>query len=111
MPLHGNFLADYRPCLLVQTSFAFYPLPRLDSEKDDSTIYSGYKQSDAVPPPWLRDEDHMFDKEDPRSAVALARTNWLHRRANKIHGPKGAPISNDDLLYTLSVFITQPIEW
>lgn len=53
----------------------------------------------------------MFEKEDPRGAIALARTNWLHRRANKTHGPKGAPISNDDLLYTLSVFVTQPIFW
>lgn len=53
----------------------------------------------------------MFEKEDPRSAIALARTNWLHRRANSIHGPKGAPISNEDLLYTMSVFVTMPIEW
>jgi hypothetical protein len=41
---------------------------------------------------------------DPRSAIALARTNYLHRRW-------GAKISNGDLLYTLSLFILEPPLW
>lgn len=39
---------------------------------------------------------------DPRGAIALARTNWLHSKYQ---------ISNDDYLYTLSLFITEPGAW
>ncbi|KDQ50418.1 hypothetical protein JAAARDRAFT_42081 [Jaapia argillacea MUCL 33604] len=39
---------------------------------------------------------------DPRCALAVARTNWLHSKYN---------ISNDDYLYTLSLFILEPIRW
>jgi hypothetical protein len=41
-----------------------------------------------------------FDGE--RHAKALGRVNWLHGQYN---------ISNDDLLYTLSVFISAPERW
>lgn len=97
--------------VLLITSFSFYPLPRADSESKDKIVKQPAPTKSRREPPWLHDEDVMFEKEDPRAAIALARTNWLHRRANKTHGPKGAPISNDDLLYTLSVFVTQPIFW
>ncbi|KAG7441342.1 uncharacterized protein BT62DRAFT_908696 [Guyanagaster necrorhizus] len=36
----------------------------------------------------------------PRSNIALARVNWLHRRYN---------ISNDDMLHTLALFILEPM--
>ncbi|KAK0452066.1 uncharacterized protein EV420DRAFT_690326 [Desarmillaria tabescens] len=36
----------------------------------------------------------------PRGNIALARMNWLHRRYK---------ISNDDLLYTLSLFVLEPM--
>ncbi|KAJ8462366.1 hypothetical protein ONZ45_g17963 [Pleurotus djamor] len=36
---------------------------------------------------------------DPRGSIALARTNWLHSKYK---------ISNDDYLYTLSLFILEP---
>jgi len=39
-----------------------------------------------------------------RSTEALARTNFLH----SLYGSK---ISNDDLLYTLSLFLLEPIRW
>ncbi|CAD0107687.1 unnamed protein product, partial [Aureobasidium uvarum] len=39
-----------------------------------------------------------------RSAEALARTNFLH----SLYGGK---ISNEDLLYTLSLFLLEPIRW
>ncbi|KAH0284001.1 hypothetical protein M436DRAFT_74095 [Aureobasidium namibiae CBS 147.97] len=39
-----------------------------------------------------------------RSSEALARTNFLH----SLYGSK---ISNDDLLYTLSLFLLEPIRW
>ncbi|KAK4703145.1 hypothetical protein P7C70_g3074, partial [Phenoliferia sp. Uapishka_3] len=41
---------------------------------------------------------------DPRSAVAVARINYLH-------GLWASKISNDDLLYTLSTFILEPNVW
>lgn len=46
------------------------------------------------------------DPREERSRKAIARMNYLH-------GPyiKSGKISNDDLLYTLSVFITAPITW
>ena len=43
---------------------------------------------------------YPFDSE--RHARALARMNWLHSKYN---------ISNDDKLYTLSVFLTVPQRW
>ena len=43
---------------------------------------------------------YPFDSE--RHARAIARMNWLHSNYN---------ISNDDKLYTLSVFITVPQRW
>ncbi|TFK51574.1 hypothetical protein OE88DRAFT_1801631 [Heliocybe sulcata] len=39
---------------------------------------------------------------DPRCAIAIARTNWLHSKYD---------ISNDDYLYTLCLFIFEPIDW
>ncbi|KZS96448.1 hypothetical protein SISNIDRAFT_451185 [Sistotremastrum niveocremeum HHB9708] len=39
---------------------------------------------------------------DPRAAIAIARLNWIHGHYN---------ISNDDYLYTLSLFIFEAIRW
>ncbi|RDB28806.1 Mycophenolic acid synthesis protein B [Hypsizygus marmoreus] len=39
---------------------------------------------------------------DPRSALAIARINFLHRKY---------PISNDDFLYNLALFMIEPIRW
>ncbi|CAE6434645.1 unnamed protein product [Rhizoctonia solani] len=39
---------------------------------------------------------------DPRGAIALARTNWLHSKYT---------ISNEEYLYTLSLFILEPARW
>lgn len=46
------------------------------------------------------------DPREERAQKAIARMNY-------IHGPymKSGKISHDDLLYTLSVFITEPIRW
>lgn len=41
-----------------------------------------------------------------RVIKALARMNYIHSRYQK-----AGKISNDDLLYTLSVFITEPVSW
>src|SRR5687767_7475550 len=48
----------------------------------------------------------IHDPREQRTADAIARMNYLH-------GPylKSGKITNDDLLYTLSVFITEPISW
>ncbi|CAD6438931.1 453779fa-ed3f-4fdf-beaf-caf21e4ec5ff [Sclerotinia trifoliorum] len=42
----------------------------------------------------------------PRVLKAISRMNYLHSGYQK-----AGKISNDDLLYTLSVFITEPINW
>ncbi|KAF8630568.1 hypothetical protein AX17_005380 [Amanita inopinata Kibby_2008] len=39
---------------------------------------------------------------DPRGMLALARTNWLHSKYN---------IANEDLLYTLCLFVVEPPSW
>lgn len=48
--------------------------------------------------------DHHPHSE--RSIKAIARMNYIHSRYQK-----AGKISNDDMLYTLSVFITEPINW
>lgn len=40
---------------------------------------------------------------DPRGAIAIARVNWLHSR--------WPGIEQEDYLYTLSLFILEPIHW
>ncbi|KAE9395312.1 hypothetical protein BT96DRAFT_942495 [Gymnopus androsaceus JB14] len=40
--------------------------------------------------------------DDPRAAIAIARINYLHRKY---------PISNDDFLYNLALFMLEPIRW
>ncbi|KIM48566.1 hypothetical protein M413DRAFT_20940 [Hebeloma cylindrosporum] len=40
--------------------------------------------------------------DDPRAMIALARTNWIHSKYR---------ISNEDYLYTLSLFVLEPITW
>ncbi|KAE8443349.1 hypothetical protein EG329_001992 [Mollisiaceae sp. DMI_Dod_QoI] len=44
--------------------------------------------------------------QSERAIKAIARMNYIHSRYQK-----AGKISNDDLLYTLSVFITEPITW
>lgn len=44
------------------------------------------------------------DPNSERSTLAIARTNYLHAQY-------GTQISNDDMLYTLSVFILEPQKW
>ncbi|KAA1470834.1 hypothetical protein DENSPDRAFT_836729 [Dentipellis sp. KUC8613] len=39
---------------------------------------------------------------DPRAFLSMARVNWLHQKYK---------ISNDDYLYTLALFILEPIYW
>ncbi|EIM83948.1 uncharacterized protein STEHIDRAFT_62460 [Stereum hirsutum FP-91666 SS1] len=39
---------------------------------------------------------------DPRAFIATARVNWLHAKY---------PITNNDYLYTLGLFIKEPINW
>ncbi|OLN95584.1 hypothetical protein CCHL11_04991 [Colletotrichum chlorophyti] len=49
----------------------------------------------------------MFNKpECPRSIDAIARVNFLHDRWRK-----AGKISNEDMLYTLSMFAIEPIRW
>lgn len=44
--------------------------------------------------------------DDPRSHEAFARLNYLHG-----HYIKSGRISNDDMLYTLALFMNHPVEW
>lgn len=43
-----------------------------------------------------------FPLDSPRAKLAIERTNWLHSHHSNF-------ISNDDLLYTLSLFLCQPV--
>lgn len=53
---------------------------------------------------WNRFSSH--NPTDERVLKAIARMNYLHSRYQK-----AGKISNEDLLYTLSVFITEPVEY
>ncbi|KAJ1028457.1 hypothetical protein NDA16_001623 [Ustilago loliicola] len=73
---------------LIQ-AFTTFPVPRLDLPDGGEAEASNAKEGEEN---W-----ELFGEslDDPRSAIALARVNYLHGRwKNKI--------SNDDLLYTLS---------
>ena len=48
----------------------------------------------------------FHDPRKSRTIVAISRMNYLHSPYIK-----AGRISNEDLLYTLSVFITKPITW
>lgn len=67
-----------------------FPLPQLDLEDNDT--------------PEEGDELIARDWTDPRSAIAIARINYLHGRWR-------SKVSNDDLLYTASLFVLEPIDW
>ncbi|KAI8165739.1 Mycophenolic acid synthesis protein B [Colletotrichum sp. SAR 10_70] len=54
----------------------------------------------------LMTEIMMNKPECPRSIEAIARVNFLHDRWRK-----AGKISNDDLLYTLSLFALEPVRW
>ncbi|ETS63124.1 hypothetical protein PaG_02902 [Moesziomyces aphidis] len=80
---------------LIQ-SFMTFPVPRLDlPDGGESSTAPADRQG------W---EHFGEDPDDPRSSIALARVNFLHGRWK-------SKISNDDLLYTLSVFIIEPAKW
>ncbi|KAH8808385.1 hypothetical protein F5884DRAFT_673284 [Xylogone sp. PMI_703] len=51
-------------------------------------------------------EFYSHHPRSERAIKAIARMNYIHK-----HYQKAGKISNDDLLYTLSVFITEPISW
>jgi hypothetical protein len=52
----------------------------------------------------LLGECFLFDLDTHRARMALARINYLHSLYKN-------NISNDDMLYTLSLFILEPIRW
>ncbi|CEH19515.1 Domain of unknown function DUF2236 [Ceraceosorus bombacis] len=91
----GQFV--YADTAVLIAAFFTYALPALDLDKNDV----GRAGENELWP----------DEDDPRSAIAFARINFLHRRADALHGPHGAPISNDDMLYTLSTFMLEPVLW
>ncbi|PWN51196.1 hypothetical protein IE53DRAFT_342745 [Violaceomyces palustris] len=73
-------------------SMMAYPIPKFDLQDQDQV------PQDAS---W---ETLGESRQDPRSAISIARINWLHRRWK-------SRISNQDLLYTLSVFVLEPPKW
>jgi hypothetical protein len=54
----------------------------------------------------LMSDMYGSEPDSDKSYDAYARLNYLHG-----HYIKQGKISNDDLLYTLSLFLTQPVEW
>lgn len=47
-------------------------------------------------------ENERCHEEDPRANIAISRVNWLHSRYK---------ISDGDYLYTLCLFIIEPVRW
>ncbi|CAD6947967.1 unnamed protein product [Tilletia controversa] len=70
-------------------AYLAYPLPALDLE-DNSQRHP--------------DDKGLFEPQDPRGAIAIARTNWLHDRWR-------SSISRDDMLFTLCTFVQEPEKW
>lgn len=65
--------------------------------------------------------DKLPEGADPRGAIAIARTNWLHSKYpivshlklwhHKVNIFQLNKQSNDDFLYTLALFIIEPAVW
>ncbi|KAF8346341.1 hypothetical protein F5887DRAFT_108569 [Amanita rubescens] len=69
------------------------------------TVSKRYSDTEIMIATWLLCPVNGFATNsvaDPRAMLAVARTNWLHSHYN---------ISNDDYLFTLSLFILEPIAW
>ncbi|KAK7062751.1 hypothetical protein VNI00_000240 [Paramarasmius palmivorus] len=70
---------------------------RINKRLADTAILIATFVSNPVPPRSSSDESN-----DPRAAIALARTNYLHGKYR---------INNDDFLYNLALFMLEPIRW
>ena len=92
---------EYHPSLKSSSSMASIVFHRLISRtaqlKDPKLGGKRYVDTGVAITDFI---NFPFDSE--RHAEAMARTNWLHSHYN---------ISNDDKLYTLSVFVTCPARW
>ncbi|KAL5536480.1 hypothetical protein ACEPAF_302 [Sanghuangporus sanghuang] len=53
--------------------------------------------------PFVEEADMTSENVDQRNSVATARINWLHSRWPNI--------KNEDFIYTLSLFVLEPIRW
>ncbi|TKX26813.1 hypothetical protein C1H76_0968 [Elsinoe australis] len=54
----------------------------------------------------LLTEIFLHPPDDPRTVAAFARMNYLHARYRKV-----GKISDEDMLYTLSLFVLEPVRW
>eukprot|EP00051_Salpingoeca_urceolata_P011834 m.147065 g.147065 ORF g.147065 m.147065 type:complete len:399 (+) comp17275_c0_seq3:315-1511(+) len=57
------------------------------------------------------DDTDLILKEMVENGLQSKRGQAAIQRLNKIHAQYGSQISNDDMLYTLVVFIVNPVEW
>ncbi|KAF8742559.1 hypothetical protein AX14_003593 [Amanita brunnescens Koide BX004] len=73
--------------------------------KSQETVAKRYSDTETMIATWMVCPVNGLTSDkgvDPRAMLALARTNWLHSRYN---------ICNDDFLFTLGLFILEPITW
>ncbi|KAH8592436.1 hypothetical protein B0O99DRAFT_517537 [Bisporella sp. PMI_857] len=85
-----------------------YGIPTISSLLVDTKEFSSPERSSKryADTGLLISEFSIHPPKSERAVKAIARMNYLHG-----HYQKAGRITNDDLLYTLSVFITEPIAW
>jgi len=123
--LHGITMWDMPGLFVYSLSFALfktYGVPTISKILagtkefvDPKLVSRRYADTEILIASWVQypiagyydfNEKRTSEKEkteiDPRAMIALARVNWIHSKYS---------ISNDDYLYTLSLFILEPIRW
>ncbi|KAL0948214.1 hypothetical protein HGRIS_010820 [Hohenbuehelia grisea] len=121
--IHGFGFYDMPSLFLYSLSFALfktYGIPSISKLlaatkelKSDENVSKRYADTEILIGTWMtcplsgmlgspEKGGQNSEEKDPRGAIALARVNWLHSQYS---------IKNDDYLYTLSLFILEPIKW
>ncbi|KAG9225506.1 hypothetical protein CCMSSC00406_0003009 [Pleurotus cornucopiae] len=117
--MHASAFYDMPTLMTYSLSFALfktYAIPSISKIlagtrefTDPSTVSRRYADTEILICTWIASQlPGKFDGEkeehvsDPRGMIALARTNWLHSKYS---------IKNEDYIYTLALFILEPISW
>ena len=96
--LKGLFFALFRTYGIPSISGLLVKTQQLSTEQ-----WAGKRYADTG---ILLSEIYATDPGSDRAIDAFSRLNYLHG-----HYIKGGKIRNDDMLYTLALFLNQPLEW
>ncbi|PPQ67784.1 hypothetical protein CVT25_009088 [Psilocybe cyanescens] len=105
MPLLLNYalaFALFKTYAIPSISELLNKTKQLSSVENVSKRYADTELLIGYVNPSMYGDDTKSSMDDPRSMIALARTNFIHSKYD---------ISNDDYLYTLCLFALEPNTW